>query len=313
METSPSSKPLFEIKVRSRETKHEARIELRDGSSFVCEYKVLAVLERGEPRRKINELVIVTDKGRFDIHEITGLPKDFPIFISTNEKRHLVIDKNIPKEILVGEPTSMFEIAIILHEIGHYNQYKDDDFLKELIVDENEEKFDKAKEMVKENQFALFFYNQWSVIREVLKALPLKNIRPKFHQAFQTFLHQFEDMDNLCEQFCELEKQRMKLTDDSQKTFDETGVFDEEEFEIADQKLLRLQEEIKKLFPFDELVFFLSESTMVLENDATQRALTWLKEIGEKAELPMLKEEGGEFLFESLTTYSSGCVSVEKK
>jgi hypothetical protein len=318
--SSETPKPLFEIKIRSRETKHEARIELRDGSSFVCEYKVLAVPERGEPRRKITELVIVTDKGRFDVHEITGLPKDFPIFIAEDEKRCIVRSENISEELRVGEPVSVIEIATILHEIGHYAQYEDVSFSENMVLGEDQEVLDGITRAIRKKR-GISFAAQLGDVRRVLEHLPLKNIRPRFRKKFLVFVSRLDEIDTLSD---EIEEQAILLADkihdllDEKETAKENGTYEmsKERFDRLDKEMEERENEIFNQPLIKELLFFVSEPERILERDATRRALTWLKEIGEKASLPSFaeleKEEGGEFLFEALSTYSFGCVSIEK-
>lgn len=189
IEAQPSEaakKPLFEIKIKSREVKYEARIELRDGSSFVCEYTVLSMRIEGEDKKRLTELAIVTDKGRVDLYELTGLPREFPVFIVEDSRRNLVRSEGVSEAIHIGAPVSLPEIATALHEIGHYSQYEDDEFAREFINNRDDFILKTASINI-EKKYWIAFVGRWNVIQEILKRLPLKKFVPDFIKNFQSF------------------------------------------------------------------------------------------------------------------------------
>ena len=299
--------------------KREAKIELRDGRSFLCK----CVIEKGEekpgqekrPDRLIG-IILVNESGRIDLREMTGLPNEFPVFESEQYRPCLVMGAEIGEEEIHVKPLLNIEnLAIFLHEAGHYVQYKDEEFLRHLL-DGKDKNFLEETSGAVEREDWLLLAKQWPKTKEIFLTMSLKNIRRRFHSSFLDFQRDLLRLDGLFEEYLGLDNAFWELQKELQEAYDQDPNVDTGKFEELEVKNRGRQKAIVAELPIERIKFFLYEPTRIKELDATRRAIIWLRKIGRELQLNELKQrdnQGTEALLDKfLPTYSTGCIEKNK-
>lgn len=296
------------------ERARETNIEYEDGESLRCAYTVLVSRVGTELVQEMTSLKISTQHGEIDVFDLLNIGGSIPVHIVSGEARYVAFfdrsGKMVKQELRIPEPKTREDLALFLHEVGHFAQVSDHAFLSGARINNVD-----YMQLIKGGQaakkgFSSFSY-AWFDVQKILPNIPRTAIRERFRRSFDEFMLRLPQIQEMFDQFYELEGERCELEGERMRENGYAPLPPGQESE-REKELLRLIGELVLTIPMQEILFFLTEPIRHYERDATRRAVIWLKSFGEQlgiSALSRLDDAGTRKLFESLDTYNHGCAN----
>ncbi len=306
-------------RVPKRDPSPEQRIvtrifELRDGEKIECVYTVLPPTEAGKPER-LGRIILRKNGKEIDLRMLAGISQDIPILL-TNERKDSVIyaregNKRKVQHVSVNEPVTFENIAVLLHELGHVAQTDEfDDPLQHVEIENIKLLKTLAYRTLELTSTKLSLLR---VAQDLFSRITVKDIRPRFLEEFFRLKSALESINILAleEKYQKVLHDKFLITEKYAEILNRTDELDKDVYLAELAKFRKHEEDIFIDIPLDRIRFFLAEPIRALERDATRRALIWMQEIGRQLGLSSLRDnsdQGSEWLFAGLETYTHNCV-----
>lgn len=297
------------------------QINYENGERLSCKYSIRESLMRGKTVREMLSFTVSTQHGEIDIFERLGISGVVPVkIVPIGESEYAsFFDQDgelVSRELLIPEPNNPESLAIFFHEAGHFSQEDDSGFLPGSRIGHLDYMNLIAAGQAAEKSFENFSY-AWFDVRKCLPKIPRGAIRKRFVKRFDDFLLQLPIINTFFDRYYELECERSEL-EAHRMNGDHYGHLLADQEAEREKDLLRMISIIISNIPMQEILFFITEPIRYYERDATLRAVSELKKLGDELQvttLSRLNDVGTKQLFLSLDTYSHGCVKgviVEK-